>query len=146
MKKIIVTLIFGLLIVQAQAQGDIDALRYSNIPTTGTTARSLGMAGAVGAMGADPASVLVNPAGLAQYKSNLFSISGGTYTSNMSASVGGTTKPAYSFSGELPNLSLVFTNRRLIKGNPAKKGWVNNNFSLSYNRTANFNNSVRFDN
>lgn len=145
MKKIIITLIFGLLIVKADAQGDIDALRYSNIPTLGTTARSMSMGGAIGAMGADASVALINPAGLAQYKSSQFSFSLGTLANNVSASVGDGTKGAYSFSGELPNVSFIFTNRKTTNGNPNKRGWVNSNFLLSYNRTANFNNSVRYE-
>lgn len=145
MKKIIFTILLGLLIIKGNAQSDIDALRYSNTPTLGTTARSIGLGGAVGALGADVSAVVVNPAGLAQFKTSQFSLSFGTSTNRNKASYGESgDKTSFMFNGDIPNVSLVFTNRRMQRGNPAKKGWVNSNFMLSYNRTANFNRKLSY--
>ena len=49
------------------AQNEVDAARYSSF-TSGGTARSLGMAGAFSAVGADLSSTWLNPAGLALYR------------------------------------------------------------------------------
>lgn len=145
MKKIVFTALFGLLIIKADAQSDIDALRYSNTPTLGTTARSVGLGGAIGALGADVSSVVVNPAGLAQFKSSQFSFSLGTINSRNQASYNSSpTKSSFLFRGDIPNVSLLFTTRKKQRGNPSKTGWVNTNFLLSYNRTANFNRTVAY--
>ncbi len=147
MKKTIIIAIFGLLIIKAKAQSDVDALRYSNTPTVGTTARSIGLGGATGAVGADVSAVMVNPAGLAQFKTGQFSISLGTQTArNEGLYENGESKNFHLFRGDVPNVSLLFTNRKMQRGNPSKVGWVNSNFMLSYNRTANFNRTVSFEN
>lgn len=59
------------LIVAANAfgQNEVDALRYSNTNVTGT-ARTLGMGGAFGAVGADISAMWNNPAGLGLYRSS----------------------------------------------------------------------------
>jgi hypothetical protein len=57
-----------------QAQTDADALRYSML-NYGSTARSLGMGNAFGALGADFSSLSTNPAGIAVYRRSEFSIS-----------------------------------------------------------------------
>jgi len=146
MKKIILTALLGLLITAGYAQSDIDALRYSNTPTLGTTARSLGLGGAIGTLGADVSAVTVNPAGLAQFKSNQFSFSLGTSNMRNEATFGGSSnKTSNLFRGNLSNASLLFTNRKMQKGNPAKTGWVNTNFMLSYNRTGNFDRNVSYE-
>ncbi len=56
------------------SQNEVDALRYSNIAPTGT-ARSLGMGGAFGSIGADHSAFWNNPAGLAIYKRTTAEIS-----------------------------------------------------------------------
>lgn len=146
MKKIIFTAILGILINKSNGQSDIDALRFSNTPTLGTTARSIGLGGATGALGADVSAVVVNPAGLAQFKSSQFSFSLGTATTRNQATYGGSpTRTSFLFRGDVPNASLLFTTRKTKRGNPTKIGWVNNNFMLSYNRTANFNRNISYE-
>ncbi|MBP6699281.1 MAG: aromatic hydrocarbon degradation protein, partial [Flavobacteriales bacterium] len=51
------------------AQNEEDALRIST-GQPGGTARSNGMANAFGALGADPVSISINPAGLALYRTS----------------------------------------------------------------------------
>lgn len=145
MKKTLFTALFGWFILETSAQSDVDALRYSSTPALGTTARSIGLGGAVGALGADVSAVVVNPAGLAQFKTSQFSLSLGTLTNRNEASYG--TSPTVAsnlYRGDIPNISLLFTTRKTQRGNPNKKGWVNSNFMLSYNRTANFNRSISY--
>ncbi len=145
MKKIVFTAFFGLLIIKGNAQSDMDALRYSNTPTLGTTARSIGLGGAIGALGADVSAVLVNPAGLAQFKTSQLSVSFGTHTSRNTAKYAGSgDKTSFTFNGDIPNVSVVFSDRRIQRENPAKNGWVNSSFMLSYNRTADFNRKLSY--
>ncbi len=145
MKKTLFTALLGWLIFESAAQSDIDALRYSNTPNLGTTARSIGLGGASGALGADVSAVVVNPAGLAQFKTSQFSMSLGTLTNKNEASYGTSPKIVSNlFRGDIPNVSLLFTTRKTQRGNPIKRGWVNSNFMLSYNRTANFNRSISY--
>lgn len=58
----------------AHAQSEVDALRYANTSVAGT-ARSLGMGGAFGAIGADLSGIWNNPAGLALYRSSAIEFS-----------------------------------------------------------------------
>ena len=62
---------FGAMIIAStisvQAQTELDALRFSQTTITGT-ARSLGLAGATSAMGADLSAATLNPAGLGFYR------------------------------------------------------------------------------
>ena len=82
----------GLMIgMQANAQNEVDALRYSFNDTPGT-ARSLGMGGAFGALGADNSAFWNNPAGLALYKRSTFEFSLGLHSRNTDASYMGNTE------------------------------------------------------
>lgn len=58
--------------VSAQAQAPADAYRNSQEDISGT-ARAQAMSGAVGALGADPTAVLINPAGSALYRRGIVS-------------------------------------------------------------------------
>ena len=150
MKKIIrnIGLVWAFLslgVATATAQSDVDALRYSLIPGNGTTARSLGLGGAIGAVGADQAVVLSNPAGLAQFKTNSFNISLATNSlKNTARFTDGASSINNNFRFELPSINAVWTNRKTIKGNPVKTGWVNTNFQLGYNRVNNFNRNTSY--
>lgn len=70
MKKI--TSILSILLIfsaLAQAQGEIDAQRFSREDLNGT-ARAMSMGGAFGALGGDQTGVSINPAGIAVYRSS----------------------------------------------------------------------------
>ena len=59
-----------------EAQNEVDALRFSQHYPVGT-ARSVGLGGAVGALGGDFTSLSVNPAGIGLYRQseiNLFTL------------------------------------------------------------------------
>ena len=70
MKKItsILSILF-LFSAFAQAQGEIDAQRFSREDLHGT-ARAMSMGGAFGALGGDQTGVSINPAGIAVYRSS----------------------------------------------------------------------------
>lgn len=85
--------IFSLIFLSAiaNAQNEVDALRYSNTSVAGT-ARSLGMGGAFGAVGADNSAFWNNPAGIAMNKRTMFEISLGIQNRATSANHFGNTK------------------------------------------------------
>ena len=57
--------------IKVLAQNDVDAIRYSQT-NIASTARSLSMAGAFGALGADFSTLSTNPAGIAFYRRSEF--------------------------------------------------------------------------
>ena len=144
-KSILLTAFLGICISASFAQNDVDALRYSQTPNLGTTARSIGLGGAIGALGADPSAVLTNPAGLAQHKGDAFSISAGTQTLRNRSNFGdGVTRSNNAFKAEIPNLSIVWTDRKMDRGNPRKTGWVNTNIQVGYNKVADYDRVMSF--
>lgn len=66
-KYFIVSCLFASFSSWMMGQNEVDALRYS-LRQTPVTARSLGMGGAFGALGADLSSFYTNPAGIGMYK------------------------------------------------------------------------------
>ena len=64
----------------AEAQAPTDAYRNSMRETYGT-ARAQGMSNAVGALGADPTAVSVNPAGIGLYRSSEVTLASMSVTS-----------------------------------------------------------------
>lgn len=145
MKNLVYILLACCLSTQALAQSDMDALRFSSTNINLGTARSVGLAGAVGALGADPSSLANNPGGLAQYKSNTFSISVDMYDMGSSSSyLNGEDIYTNAYKASIPNFSLIFANRKMVKGQYAKTGWVNTNFALSYSKVADYNSSFSY--
>ncbi len=139
MKKIVFLLFTALNAVALQAQTASDALRFSYIPQYGGTARTIGVGGAMGALGGDFATISMNPAGLATYRSSEFTFTPGFHSSKSSSELltsgtGTTTQRSTTFS--MDNLGLVFANQ------PRNSKWKTVNFSFGYNRFQDFNNSV----
>ncbi|MCE3007465.1 MAG: hypothetical protein LW884_03845 [Bacteroidetes bacterium] len=129
MKRILC--ILGCLMTYAQAQTLQDAHRFNQMNPTGT-ARSLGMAGAYTAVGADFTSATLNPAGLGLYRGSDISIS--PYL-NISSSNTDYLDVSGSDSRALPGIGsfgLVFTNTE-----PAGqlKSW---SFAVGYNQLGNY--------
>ncbi len=143
MKKLIFSIFVSSLCLTTLAQSDIDALRYSSTDI-GLTARSLGSGGAFGALGADLSSVGINPAGLGLYRSNGFVLGVGMLNSKNSSSYMGNSVNDNEFNLNVPNVGMVFHNQKYNGREPAKEGWLNTNFSLSMNRTNNFNRIVNY--
>lgn len=146
MKKIVIyAAIVSIFVTQSYAQSDVDALRYSLTPALGSTARAMGLGGAVGALGADASTVQTNPAGLAQFKTSIFDFSIGTNAlKNQSTYIDGLKKNSNTFNPEFSTVNLIFTDRKVKRGNPATTGWVNTNFQLGYNRSASFNRNMSY--
>ena len=76
--KIIFIGLFLLALHGVQAQSFSDALRYSRLDRNGG-ARSIGVMGTLGALGADFGVLSTNPAGLASYRRSELALSPGLY-------------------------------------------------------------------
>lgn len=142
MKKLIVAGIAGLITVQSFAQNDIDALRYTG-KKFGSTAKSMSVGGAVGALGADVSSASVNPAGLAQFKNGEFSMSLGFINGKNTADYLGNVLADNTFKMHMPNLGLVFANKTYSKKN--EKGWKNYTVAFNMARVNDFNRVINFE-
>ena len=121
---IIACLVAGLLF----AQNEEDALRISTLQPGGT-ARSNGMANAFGALGADPVSIGINPAGLALYRT-----SGLSLTSLLE--VNNTSTKHYGITGTGTQARFAFNNVALILNTPTAEGsdWRSGTFGVIYDR------------
>lgn len=118
--------------VAALAQNEEDALRYSSI-VPGGTARSWSLAGAFGAIGADPASATINPAGFGFYNASELSMTLGFEVNNADAAYYGTKASAGQQRMSVNNMALVLNY-------PNKGGdWRGGNFGISYDRQASYN-------
>ncbi|MEO1514409.1 MAG: hypothetical protein AAFV95_05330 [Bacteroidota bacterium] len=119
--------------VEGQVVGD--AVRFSTYRLTGT-ARSVGVGGSLGALGADFSVASGNPAGLAQYRKSEFIFSPAFLISSTDAEM----KEIGEMNGEnmlrfnFSSLGVVFANR---PRNNYK--WSTFNVALGFNRLANFN-------
>lgn len=112
------------------AQNEDDALRASYV-APGGTARSLGMANAFGALGADGVSVAINPAGLGLYRKSEISFS-------PSVEVNGVTSRYYGTSATDSKTRFYFGNLALVLHSPAENGsdWRSSTFGVVYDRQA----------
>lgn len=143
MKKLIFSILMAGFCHYTFAQSDIDALRYSQTEI-GSSARTMGSGGAFGALGADISSAQINPAGLALFRSNSFTIGGRMTNAKSNTTFQGVGKRDYDFGLNIPSIGLVFYNGRYENRKPATTGWVNTNFSMSIAQTNNFNGIVNY--
>lgn len=140
MKKTAILLSF-LFLAQFQlfAQNEDDALRYSFL-TFGSTARSMGLAGAFGAVGADFSTLSVNPAGIGLYNSSEFSFSPSMYVGKTTSSYNGRSFDDMRYNFNLGNAGMVLTFPTNTQAN--NSGWKNIQFGFGINRNNNFNNRM----
>ncbi len=123
------------------AQNELDAFRYMSPGPIGT-ARSLGLAGAFSAVGADFSAGTLNPAGLALYRSSEFMVTPAMrIISNKSTYLDQTATTGYSRFG-FSNMGYVYSdrvakwNRATRTREEAEKGLKSYAFSLGFNQTA----------
>ncbi len=112
------------------AQSEDDALRYSFMQPGGT-ARSVGIGGAFGAVGADPSSISLNPAGLGLYTTSEMSI-----TPTLEVNDARSTHYGSSSTGTADRFFI--NNLAVILSAPTKPGnnWRYTTFGLVYDRVA----------
>jgi len=131
--SLIITLFLS---INTFAQTAADALRFS-MTETGGTARTMGIGGAIGALGGDFGTLSSNPAGLGTFRKSEFTITPGylkvntkskltsSYTSNSEISDKGS-------SFGINNIGLVIAKK------PSNKKWSNVNFAIGTNCIANY--------
>ncbi len=121
------------------AQTVEDAIRYSNL-NVGGTARTVGVGGAFGALGADFGAISINPAGLGMYRTSEFVFTPSFFIANTDAElVGAGTESATKNNFNLNNIGVVFHNDG--SGFDMKSSGV----AIGFNRLANFNREVYYE-
>ncbi len=137
MKRILIILSGALLTLSnISAQNEEDALRYSRQYITGT-ARSVGMGGAMGAIGGDFTSLSINPAGIGVYRSSEFTFSPSlTWNSTKSDFLGNKIEQTR-YGMKIGNIGYVVTNK-----SDKEKGLVSTSFGFGYNQLNNFNQQI----
>lgn len=123
------------------AQTASDALRYSLLEPGGT-ARTIGVGGAIGAMGADFATVGTNPAGLGAFRRSEMVFTPGLYNARVESTLldseQNISRSEDRSNVHLNGIGIVFATK------PASKEWRNLNIGIGLNRTANFRQDMSF--
>jgi hypothetical protein len=129
------------------AQNDLDVMRYSQT-TFGGDARFMGMAGSMGALGANLSCINFNPAGVALFRKGELAFTGGLRFANAEASHYGTTTRDFRAN---VNLGLIGFASSWEEESPYKderskkrfKDWSRRHtIGFTYNKLANFNTNV----
>jgi hypothetical protein len=140
MKHVLISILFISFSLNIHSQVTSDALIFSDIYQP-TTARSLSLGGALGAMGGDMGTMNINPAGLGIYRGSELTISPGlqfstinsTFVSDSLLPESSVGRSAFNFGG----IGFVYAEEQA-------DDWKFVNFSVSYNRIASFNRSFSF--
>ncbi|PRY10994.1 hypothetical protein CLV24_112121 [Pontibacter ummariensis] len=123
----------------AFAQTEVDALRYSRLGVSGT-ARIQGLGGAQSALGSDVSSLFVNPAGLGMFRRSEFTVTPAIQSSKIQASINGNSFSDNRSDFTLPQLGIVFANR---KDDEEVGDWRGVSFGIGLTRLNNFNEQLR---
>jgi len=137
MKKLVVLLMIISATTAAIAQNEVDALRFTRYQYGGT-ARSMGMGGAYGALGADFSSLSTNPAGMGLYKRSEISFT----PSFLSNKVSSTFNVGFFSDDSKSSFNIGNIGAVLVMENPNSRtnsDWKNFQFGFGYNRLANYN-------
>ena len=135
-KYIVLVLCCCLTFSNINAQLATNALRYAQIQLGGGTARTMGVGGGLGALGADFSVLSTNPAGLASFRSSEFTISPAYFTTTTSSTLVGTGNIASSTDAtkfHLNNWGFVFAYRP----KNGKGDWKTFNLGFGVNRFGN---------
>ena len=136
MKKQLLASALTLLSVSAFAQIPEDVLKYSWGPVNGT-ARTNAIGGAMGSLGGDLSATFTNPAGLAFYRTSDLVLSPGFLSLKNKAAFRGS-------SNNQSNSAFNLGPSGFVGGMTGRGAWLNKTFSFAINRTANFNNKIRY--
>ena len=141
MNKIKIILLASFLSTLAFSQTAEDALRFSLLPGGGT-ARTLGVGGAIGALGADYSVASINPAGMARYRRSELVFTPSLYLAKAESELEGVpeganteNKTRFNFN----NIGIVLSNQ------PRGFKWKTSNFGIGFNRLANYNQEIFFE-
>lgn len=127
----------SLLPATAQAQNEIDALRFSQV-SAAATARSLSLGGAGGSYGADFSSLSINPAGIGVYRNSEIMFTPTLRLNSMKGTYLGSNSTDDNTKFNLNNFGVVFTTA--AKGQKYNSSdWKAFSVGIGYNRIADFN-------
>jgi hypothetical protein len=143
MKKIIAFFIAAGVCMQVSAQNQEDIFRYSNQKLLGS-ARTLGLGGAWGAVGADLSAASFNPAGLGLYRRNEF-MGSIAVTSNISKTeYNGNLMSDNRTNFNIPNFGGAFTFIDQEMGKPKTTGIVGGTLAFGMNRINDFQSNILY--
>ncbi|MCX6350285.1 MAG: hypothetical protein NTX03_00300 [Bacteroidetes bacterium] len=139
--KLLLTAIACFIISNSYSQNYQDVLRYSQ-KFYQSSARSAGSGSAFGAIGADPVSFSINPAGLGLYRRNEFTMGVGYEHPTTTSTYFGNDSFEVSDNLNVSNMNLVIANLKYDDDKPKTEGWVAFNFAIGFNRTNSFNKKI----
>ena len=142
-RRIILSLGLLALAASSKAQYHEDVFRYSRQNYQGT-ARSMGLAGAWGAVGADLSSASINPAGLGLYRKSEFMAAVSINSFSANTNYGGTESSDYRLGFNIPNFGIAITNLSQYKGKSATEGLVSYSFAFGVNRLSDYQQNIEF--
>ncbi|MBV6438512.1 MAG: hypothetical protein EPGJADBJ_00136 [Saprospiraceae bacterium] len=139
MKRYFLPTLFSFLSASLLAQSAGDVLNYSFLRPSGT-ARFTGVGGAMGALGADFGTLSTNPAGLAMYRSDEFTVTPSLRFAHTDATLQGNApigedRSAFGFD----NVGLVFNTT------PRGSRWKTFNVGIGLNKMNNYNQAVYYN-
>ena len=140
MKKYTLLLVFLSFFTTLKGQNHVDALRYSFLEPLGT-ARYSALSGSFNSLGGDMGVIQSNPASLAIYRTNEFSISFNSSNKNTKSNSQGIKYQNDIQKIYLQNLGYVKT---LNLGNESLNGWNRFSWAFTFNRLQNFNQHINF--
>ncbi len=139
-----ILLLAALFIVSVgRTQTTSDALRYSTFDVSGT-ARSMGVGGGLGALGADFSVISTNPAGLAMFRTSEFTLSPSTYTATTRSDFQGSGSPVNKESKTRFNFSNIGYVTSARSTAPVRSKWKTVNIAIGMNQLANYNREFFF--
>ncbi len=138
MKKLIFVSAILCMSLLTVAQTPFDALRFSMLGFGGT-ARSMGAAGAFGALGADFSTLSTNPAGIGLYRASELTFSPSLHYANAYATYNGMGREDEKFNLNIANAGIVFA---MGSDDNTQSKWKRVQFGFGMNRLANFHNNV----
>ena len=141
MKRIFILVIITGYYSFAFGQNTADALRYSTQNVVGT-ARTVGVGGGIGALGADFSVLSTNPAGLAIYRTSEFIFTPAFHVASTASTLDGIDTETYTENKNKFNLSNVGI---IFNARPRSANWKTFNIGIGLNRLANYNRTYFFD-
>lgn len=137
MKKCLFLLLSSLTFSVAQSQDITDAVRYAHDNLSGT-ARFRAMGGAFGALGGDLSSINVNPAGSAIFSNNQITLTLTNFSTKNNSNYFGTNTSSCDAAFDMNQTGGVF----VFKNYNPNSEWKKLSFSINYENTNNFDNTV----
>ena len=138
MKYIYLIIAITISTITADAQNEIDALRYSTNYLSGT-ARYSAMGGAFGSLGGESATLSSNPAGLGMYQFSEFTFSPSLNLNTTRSYYNNSQLSSYKSSMSISNLGLVFAMHN------TDSEWRRVNIGIGWNQLANYNNAIKIE-